>query len=118
MATHQKKHMQSRGTKELIFRDGKEGEEYAEVLKAIGDCRFECQFLNTEITQAKLAGALIKGPRKQRIVIGDFVVALEENRSIDESITHLLHMTITGLIGIIGTYFGMNNKNKNKNKNE
>ena len=52
------------------------------------------------------------------IVIGDFVVALEENRSIDESITHLLQMTITGLIGIIGTYVGMNNKNKNKNKNE
>ena len=46
------------------------------------------------------------------IVIGDFVVALEENRSIDESITHLLQITITGLIGIIGTYFGMNNNNK------
>jgi len=46
------------------------------------------------------------------IVIGDFVVSLDENRSIDTSITHLLQITITGLIGIIGTYFGMNNNNK------
>ena len=46
------------------------------------------------------------------IVIGDFTVALEENRPIDDSVIHLLQITITGLIGIIGTYFGMNN-NKN-----
>lgn len=46
------------------------------------------------------------------IVVGDFTVALEENRPIDDSVIHLLQITITGLIGIIGTYFGMNN-NKN-----
>lgn len=46
------------------------------------------------------------------IVVGDFTVALEENRPIDDSVIHLLQITITGLIGIIGTYFGMNNNNK------
>jgi len=47
------------------------------------------------------------------IVIGDFYIALEESRPIDESIIHLLQLTITGLVAIVGTYFGMNN-NKNK----
>jgi hypothetical protein len=47
------------------------------------------------------------------IVIGDFVVSLKENRPVDDSIINLLQVTITGLIGIIGTYFGMSN-NKNK----
>jgi hypothetical protein len=52
------------------------------------------------------------------IVIGDFVVSLKENRAVDESIVNLLQLTITGLIGIIGTYFGMNNKTKKNNQNE
>jgi len=52
------------------------------------------------------------------IVIGDFVVSLTENRPVDESIVNLLQLTITGLIGIIGAYFGMNNKSNNNNQNE
>ena len=46
------------------------------------------------------------------IVIGDFVISIEENRTVDDSIINLLQVTITGLIGIIGTYFGMNSNNK------
>jgi len=46
------------------------------------------------------------------IVIGDFIVALKENRPVDESIINLLQLTITGLIGIIGTYFGAKANNK------
>ena len=46
------------------------------------------------------------------IVIGDFIVSLKENRPVDDSVVNLLQVTITGLIGIIGTYFGMNNNNK------
>jgi len=52
------------------------------------------------------------------IVIGDFVVALTENRPVDESIVNLLQLTITGLIGIIGAYFGMTHKTNNNNENE
>ena len=46
------------------------------------------------------------------IVVGDFIVALKENRPVDDSVVNLLQVTITGLIGIIGTYFGMNSNNK------
>jgi uncharacterized membrane protein len=52
------------------------------------------------------------------IVIGDFFVSLRENRPVDESIVNLLQLTITGLIGIIGAYFGMNNKTNKNNDNE
>ena len=43
------------------------------------------------------------------IVIGDFVVALLERRPVDEKITDLLQIVITGLIGIVGGYFGERN---------
>ena len=46
------------------------------------------------------------------LVIGDFTIALKENRPIDESIIHLIQISFTGIIGILGTYFGMKNKNK------
>ena len=46
------------------------------------------------------------------IVVGDFIVSLDENRPVDDSVVNLLQVTITGLIGIIGTYFGMNNNKK------
>jgi hypothetical protein len=39
------------------------------------------------------------------IIIGDYWVALEENRP-DESIITLMKMSVTGLIGIIGGYIG------------
>ena len=48
------------------------------------------------------------------IIVGDFIVALQENRPVDDSVINLLQVTITGLIGIIGTYFGMNSNNKEK----
>ena len=40
------------------------------------------------------------------IIIGDYWVALEENRPVDESIITLMKMSVTGLIGIIGGYVG------------
>ena len=46
------------------------------------------------------------------LIIGDFVVALRENRPVDPSIVHLVQISFTGIIGILGTYFGMANKNK------
>jgi hypothetical protein len=48
------------------------------------------------------------------IVVGDFFISLQENRPVDDSVVNLLQVTITGLIGIIGTYFGMNSNNKEK----
>ena len=40
------------------------------------------------------------------IIIGDYWVALEENRPIDESVITLMKMAVTGLIGVIGGYIG------------
>ena len=38
------------------------------------------------------------------IVVGDFYVALHENRPVDESVVNLLQMAVTGVIGIVAGY--------------
>ena len=40
------------------------------------------------------------------IIIGDYYVALQENRPIDEEVITLMKMALTGLIGIIAGYIG------------
>tara|TARA_Y200000002_G_C22276221_1_gene494296 strand:+ start:364 stop:561 length:198 start_codon:yes stop_codon:yes gene_type:complete len=40
------------------------------------------------------------------IIIGDYYVALQENRPIDEEVITLMKMALTGLIGIIAGYMG------------
>lgn len=44
------------------------------------------------------------------LVIGDFIVALQQNRPVDISIIHLIQITITGTIGVVGA--NINNKNR------
>lgn len=43
------------------------------------------------------------------IVIGDFFIAYKESRPVDEKITDLIQIVITGIIGIVGGYFGSKN---------
>ena len=38
------------------------------------------------------------------IVVGDFYVALHENRPVEESVINLLQMAVTGVIGIVAGY--------------
>ena len=40
------------------------------------------------------------------IIIGDYIVALQENRPVDESVITLMKMSLTGLIGIIAGWMG------------
>ena len=40
------------------------------------------------------------------IIIGDYWVAVKENRAIDDSIIVLMKMSVTGLIGVICGYIG------------
>ena len=40
------------------------------------------------------------------IIIGDYVVAIQENRPVEESVRTLMKMALTGLIGIIAGYIG------------
>ena len=41
------------------------------------------------------------------IIVGDYYVALQENRPVDESVITLMKMALTGLIGIIAGYIGL-----------
>ena len=43
------------------------------------------------------------------IIVGDYLVALEENRPVYESVITLMKMSVTGLIGDIGGYIGGKN---------
>jgi hypothetical protein len=75
MATHQKKHVQkSKFNKELRFRHEKEGEEYGTIIGEKGDARFECKLLDGSIVIAKAKGTLSRGPKKERLVLDDFVL--------------------------------------------
>ena len=38
------------------------------------------------------------------IVVGDFYVALHENRPVDERVINLLQMAVTGVIGVVAGY--------------
>lgn len=89
MATHQKAHIKTRGTKELITKDS--NEEYAEVIRPVGDARFECQLLNGNKVMGKLTGRLIKGPNKQRITPGDLILLQLDTSSSDSSKYYILH---------------------------
>ena len=40
------------------------------------------------------------------IIIGDYYVALQENRPVDESVITLMKMSLTGMIGEIAGYIG------------
>ena len=40
------------------------------------------------------------------IIIGDYWVAVKEDRPIDDSIIVLMKMSVTGIIGVIGGYIG------------
>ena len=46
------------------------------------------------------------------IVVGDFYVALQEHRPIDESVVNLLQMAVTGVIGIVAGYLSGKETNK------
>ena len=45
------------------------------------------------------------------LVIGDFYVALHENRPVDESVVNLLQMAVTGVIGIVAGYLSGKGEN-------
>ena len=51
------------------------------------------------------------------IVIGDFYVALHENRPVDENIVQLLQMAVTGIIGVVAGYLGGKEKENNDKLN-
>jgi translation initiation factor IF-1 len=89
MATHQKKHTQNKGIRELIFKD--KSQEYAVILASIGDYRFDCQLLNGEKFKAKLVGGLISGPNRTRICKGDNVLVGRDINNTEKDKWYIQH---------------------------
>lgn len=79
MATHQKKHIQkTKFRNELRFRNTNDGEEYGTIISEKGDARFECKLLDGTIVIAKAKGTLSRGPKKERLVIDDFILVQKD----------------------------------------
>jgi S-adenosylmethionine/arginine decarboxylase-like enzyme len=76
--------------------------------KTLAHIRIPTKKLNDKDTVVLLitAGVLIL---LAVIIVGDYLVALEENRPVDESVITLMKMSVTGLIGVIGGYIGGKN---------
>ena len=60
------------------------------------------KFKNVVILMIALGVLILLGV----IIVGDYWVALEENRPVDDSVITLMKMSVTGLIGVIGGYIG------------
>ena len=46
------------------------------------------------------------------IVVGDFYVSLKEHRPVDESVSNLLQMAVTGIIGVVAGYLSGKDKDE------
>ena len=92
MATHQKKHVKRHGyIMELKYRNDEEGEEYAEILSEMGNCRFEVKLISDDtIYIAKAKGTLIKGPKRERLQKDDLVL-LQLDNSTSEKKYYIIH---------------------------
>jgi hypothetical protein len=76
--THQRKHTKNTGSIELQYKQA--GEEYAIINGDKGSARFEVTIYTTsQIAMAKARGALIHGPKKQRLVKGDMVLVQRDD---------------------------------------
>lgn len=86
MATHQKKHIKNNNSnKELVFKSDEYSEEYAEIISARGDARFDIKFVTSGISGiARAKGSIIKGPKKQRLAKGDIVLIQSDGSTNDE----------------------------------
>ena len=79
MATHGKKHIQIKGTNELIRITNPKNQYYAIITAPEGDCRFKCTLLNGEEKQVSLPGRLKGRTRNKMINPGDFVLIERDN---------------------------------------
>jgi hypothetical protein len=80
MATHTKNHNQRSNSKsELTYADKAIGEEYAEIIAAKGNCRFEARIISTGVTvNVPIRGKLSHGKTKQLISKEDIVLLVPD----------------------------------------
>jgi hypothetical protein len=81
MATHTKNHEKNTGsTKELQYRNEKEGEAYALVTGFNGDARFKCTNLTSgQEVPVTAPGRLRHGPNKKKIKLGDTILIQQDS---------------------------------------
>ncbi len=78
--THQSKHKKHTGSNELQYRQ--DGEEYATINGDKGNARFEVTLYSTnQVVMAKARGALIHGPKKQRLEKGNLVLLQRDDNT-------------------------------------
>jgi hypothetical protein len=88
--THQSKNKKFTGSYELQYR--KEGEEYATINGDKGCARFEVTLYTTsQVTIAKARGAIIHGPKKQRLSKGDMVLLQHDDCTTSSEKYYILH---------------------------
>lgn len=91
MATHQKKHNKIFQSKELLLCNADIGEDYGIITSIKGDIRFEVKIIkNNNLIIAKACGRLIKGPRKQKLSLNDYVL-LQKNVEFDNIKYYILY---------------------------
>lgn len=80
--THQKKHNKRTGSNansELVYANKDEGQVYAEIIAAKGNCRFEARIISTGVTvNVPLRGKLTHGRTKQLITKDDIVLLVPD----------------------------------------
>jgi initiation factor 1A len=90
--THKQKHKKNTliNLKELQYKQ--KGEEYAIVNSDKGSSRFEVTIYTTnQIVLAKARGSICKGPRKQRIDKGDFILIVQDDNTSSGDKYYIIH---------------------------
>ena len=74
----------------LFQRNKEEGQDYGRVLRLLGDRRVACFCNDAKERICKIRGAMCKGPKKQKLEIGDIVIIsfrdFEESNSVGDII--------------------------------
>ena len=93
MATHTKKHVKRNfKSTELIYRSENDCEEYARITDLAGDYRFRVTIISNNVTTlAKARGALISGPKKQRLERGNLVLIQMDDSTTNKEKYFIIH---------------------------
>ena len=81
----------TRQSKQLLLRDEKEGQEYAEVLKPLGCAQFTIRLLNGEEVVGKLKGSMTKGRGFEKVTPGNWVLAMLDGCTTGKDKYYIFH---------------------------
>ena len=76
---------------QLLLKDEKEQQEYAEVLKPLGNCMFMVKLLNGEEVVAKLKGSMTKGKSFDKVTPGNTVLTMRDGCTTGKDVYYIFH---------------------------